>query len=177
MSILTNTETKEKAEEKTMSKKILSIVLLIATLFVCGSAYAVTTGEKNALSAANNYLSFTAFSKTGLFDQLKFEGYTDSEAKYAVENCGADWKEQAVKAAQSYLSFMAFSNSGLIDQLKYDGYTEEEAKYGVENINADQGDQAVQKVKEYLRYTAFSHRGLVDQCNCSVTPLYPTLGA
>lgn len=55
-----------------------------------------------SLSAANNYLSFTAFSKTGLFDQLKFEGYTDSEAKYAVENCGADWKEQAVKAAQSY---------------------------------------------------------------------------
>ena len=33
-----------------------------------------TTGEQNALDSANRYLSFTAFSRTGLIDQLEYEG-------------------------------------------------------------------------------------------------------
>ena len=91
-----------------------------------------TTGEKNALRAANNYLNFTAFSYNGLIDQLKFEGYTAEEAKYGADHCGADWMEQAVKSAESYLEYSAFSREGLIDQLEFEGFTHEQAVYGVE---------------------------------------------
>ena len=90
-----------------------------------------TLGEKNALAAANTYLSFSAFSAQGLIDQLEFEGYTTQEAQYAVAKCGADWNEQAAKKAQAYLDFSSFSREGLIDQLLYEGFTQEQAEYGV----------------------------------------------
>jgi len=91
----------------------------------------VTTGMKNALRSAQNYLDFMAFSYEGLVKQLKYEQYSEEEAVYAADNCGADWNEQAAKAAETYLDFMSFSRDGLIDQLAYDGFTNEQAKYGV----------------------------------------------
>ena len=93
-----------------------------------------TMGESNALASALNYLSFSSFSKSGLVEQLKYEGYTDSEANYAVNNCGANWKEQAAKSAKNYLDFSSFSRDGLIEQLEYEGYTHEQAVYGVEAV-------------------------------------------
>ena len=84
------------------------------------------------MKAAENYLSFSAFSYEGLIDQLEFEKYTSEQAVYAVDHCGADWFEQAVKAAESYLDFSSFSKEGLIDQLEFEGYTPEQAVYAVE---------------------------------------------
>lgn len=93
-----------------------------------------TLGEKNALASAKNYLSFSSFSKKGLIKQLEFEGFSNQEAQYAVENCGADWNEQAAKSAQNYLSFSSFSKSGLIQQLKFEGFTDEQAQYGASAV-------------------------------------------
>lgn len=95
-------------------------------------AYSATTGERNALDTAKTYLKYSAFSYTGLIDQLEFEGYSASEAKYGVDNCGADWNEQAAKSAKAYLDTMSFSKQGLIEQLEYEGFTHEQAVYGVE---------------------------------------------
>lgn len=92
----------------------------------------ITTGEANALKAAKNYLSVMAFSRDGLYKQLLFEEYTESEAAYAVDNCGADWNEQAAKCAKNYLDTMAFSRDGLIRQLEYEGFTNAQAVYGAE---------------------------------------------
>ena len=92
----------------------------------------VTTGMKNALSSAENYLRFTAFSRTGLINQLKFDQYSDPEAEYAADNCGADWYEQAEKSAKNYLDFMSFSRGGLIDQLMFDGFTRDQAEHGAD---------------------------------------------
>lgn len=91
-------------------------------------------GEQNALKSAKSYLRLsTGFSRDGLIDQLKYEGYNDSEAEYAVKNCGADWKEQAAKSAAAYLRLdIGFSRIELIKQLQYEGFTYEQAVYGVE---------------------------------------------
>lgn len=93
-----------------------------------------TIGEKNALSSAKSYLSLMAFSYSGLIKQLEFEGYSNEEATYAADNCGADWNEQAKKCAQSYLDLMSFSRSGLINQLEFEGFTREQAEYGVSAV-------------------------------------------
>lgn len=93
-----------------------------------------TMGEKNALDKAESYLNYMAFSYKGLIDQLEYEGFTTAEATYGVDNCGANWNEQAAKKAQSYIDTMSFSRSGLIDQLKYEGFTAEQAEYGVTAI-------------------------------------------
>lgn len=92
----------------------------------------VRIGKQNALAAAKLYLNSSAFSRSGLIDQLKYEGYTDDEAAYAVGHCGANWEEQAVRMAKQYLDTMPFSKSSLIEQLEYEGFTHEQAVYGVE---------------------------------------------
>ena len=91
------------------------------------SSYTPTRGEQNALSTAHGYLDTMAFSRSGLIDQLKYEGYTSSEAEYAVDNCGADWDYQAVLMAEEYLDAMPFSRSGLIEQLEYEGFSYSQA--------------------------------------------------
>ncbi|MBE5055257.1 Ltp family lipoprotein [Pseudoflavonifractor sp. DSM 107456] len=123
----------------------------------------ITLGQKNALSSAKNYLSFTYFSASGLIDQLKFEGYTDTEASYAVANCGADWNEQALGSALNYLSTIPFSYSGLFNQLTYEGFTPAEAQYGIDNCGADWNEQAAKKAQDYLDSSSFSRERLIDQ--------------
>lgn len=91
----------------------------------------VTSGMRNALQSAKDYLDAMPFSRSGLIDQLEYEGYTYSEAEYAVEHCGADWNKQAYKMAKEYLGAMSFSRSALIDQLEFEGFTHNEAVYGV----------------------------------------------
>ena len=86
------------------------------------------------MASAKSYLDYTAFSYTGLIDQLEFEGYSTEDATYAVDNCGVDWNEQAKKSAQSYTEYMSFSRDGLIEQLEYEGFTAEQAEYGASAI-------------------------------------------
>lgn len=90
-----------------------------------------TTGEKNALRTAREYLNISAFSYTGLINQLEYEGYLTEEATYAADNCNANWNEQAAKSAKEYLDVSSFSRQELINQLIYEGYTQEQAEYGV----------------------------------------------
>jgi SOS response regulatory protein OraA/RecX len=77
-------------------------------------------------------LKSSAFSYSGLKEQLEYEGFTEDESQYGVDNCSADWEEQAAKKAKSYLRHSDYSKSRLIDQLKYEGFTYEQAVYGVE---------------------------------------------
>ncbi len=95
---------------------------------------AVSLGKLNALGSAKTYLWTMAFSYSGLIKQLEFEGYTNEEAVYAADNCGADWNEQAAKSAKQYLNTMSFSRSGLIEQLEFEGFTHEQAVYGAEAV-------------------------------------------
>ena len=94
----------------------------------------VSLGKLNALASAKNYLDFSAFSAKGLKEQLEYEGYSADEAAYGVDNCGADWNEQAAKKAQDYLDFSSFSRDGLIEQLEFEGFTHEQALYGVSAV-------------------------------------------
>lgn len=87
--------------------------------------------EQNAVESAQTYLDTTAFSRTGLIKQLKFEGYSTKAATKAVDSLNINFKEQAAKHAQTYLDTSSFSRSGLIKQLKFEGYTEAQAAYGV----------------------------------------------
>lgn len=98
------------------------------------SSPSVSLGEINALKTALDYLDSMPFSYKGLIEQLEYEGYSDKEAKYGADHCGANWNEQAKKMAQSYLESMSFSRQGLLDQLEYEGFTSEQAEYGVNAV-------------------------------------------
>lgn len=92
----------------------------------------MSAGQRNAFNAANDYLAMMPFSKTGLKEQLIYEGYAEEDAEFAVNAVDVSWKEQAYMAAVKYLEMMSFSKDALIQQLEYEGYTQDEATYGAE---------------------------------------------
>lgn len=91
-----------------------------------------TTSQSNARSQAESYISTMAFSRSGLIEQLKFEGYSTADATYAVDNIDVDWYEQAVLKAEEYLDTMPMSASSLYDQLVFEGFTANQAQHGVD---------------------------------------------
>lgn len=93
-----------------------------------------TLSQKNAVGKAEDYLNYTAFSKSGLVEQLEYEGFSNEDATYAVNKVEADWKQQAVLKAEDYLNYSSFSRSGLIEQLEFEGFSNEEATYAVDEI-------------------------------------------
>jgi colicin import membrane protein len=96
----------------------------------------LTLAQENAIRSAESYLDYTAFSKSGLIEQLEYEGFSTEDATFALDtiDSNVDWNEQAVKAAKSYLDYTSFSRSGLIEQLVYEGYTNEQATHAVDEI-------------------------------------------
>ena len=113
-------------------KKFLAVtIVVLAALSLASSAQASTAGQRNALSSAQSYLQYSAFSKSGLVKQLKYEDYSSSEARWAVAHVRVNWYAQAVKSAKSYLRYSSFSRQGLIEQLEYEGFTTSQAAYGV----------------------------------------------
>ncbi|GAA3814139.1 Ltp family lipoprotein [Cellulomonas soli] len=94
-----------------------------------------SVAQQNAYRSAVNYLDFTDFSRTGLIEQLEYEGYATADGEFALARLeaegGVDWNAQAAATAASYLEFTSFSRSGLLDQLIYEGFTPEQAEYGV----------------------------------------------
>lgn len=90
-----------------------------------------TAAQENAIDAAQGYLDYTAFSRSGLIQQLKFEKYPAADAEFAVAHMGkVDWNAQAKRAAVAYLDYTSFSLEGLVEQLKFEGYTDAQARYG-----------------------------------------------
>jgi colicin import membrane protein len=79
---------------------------------------------------AKDYLEFQAFSLKGLGKQLRFEGFSASDAAYGASHAGANWMRQAARMAKDYLEFQAFSRTGLVKQLMFEGFTRTQALYG-----------------------------------------------
>jgi hypothetical protein len=105
----------------------------VVAAFLLGSvtaAHATPISRANAVRAAREYLQTAAFSFKGLVKQLKYEGYSTSDARYGTSHSGANWMKQAVRAAKEYLRTMPFSRSGMIEQLEYDGFTFAQARHG-----------------------------------------------
>lgn len=95
---------------------------------------AETAGQENARQTAEDYLDYSPFSKSGLIEQLEYEGYDTADAEYAVDNVEVNWRDQAALQAESYLEYDSFSRSGLIEQLEYEGFTTKQATYGVDQV-------------------------------------------
>ena len=117
---------------------------MIAVLFAAAPTWAgsLTGPQKNAVRSAQQYLSFSGFSRGGLIQQLSSDygdGYNVSDATVAVDSLNIDWNKQAVRSAKQYLSISGFSCKGLINQLSSsagDKYTESQASYGARQAGA-----------------------------------------
>ena len=88
----------------------------------------------NCIKKAQQYINYTAFSRSGLIEQLEYEGYSKESAEYSVDSLNIDWNSQCAKKAQQYLDYTAFSRDGLYDQLAYEGFSSEQIEYGLGQV-------------------------------------------
>lgn len=123
-----------------------------------------TEEQKAALKKALSYLSFKHYSRAELIHQLVFEEFSEEDATWAADNCGADWNENAIETAKGYIDFKPYSYAGLIRQLiNGNNFTEEEATYGVDNCEADWSEQAVRKAKGYIDKGGYSKEDIIER--------------
>ena len=94
----------------------------------------MTMGQQQATAKGESYLNMAGFSRQGLIDQLVYEGFSEADATFAVDQLAPNWNEQAAKKAQSYINMSSFSRQGLIDQLIYEGFTEAQAEHGAKAV-------------------------------------------
>jgi hypothetical protein len=91
----------------------------------------LTLAQENVIGKAKDYLSFMGFSRTGLIQQLEFEGFTTDEAAFGADNAGADWNAECAEKTKAYLDTMSFSRQGLYDQLAFEGFQPAEIDFGL----------------------------------------------
>ena len=100
----------------------------------------VTAGQAQALESARSYIEMSGFSKRGLIQQLSAsagDGFSKSEATYAADHVGADWKAEAVESAKSYMDMGGFSRQHLMEQLTSSAgekFTAAQASYAVSKV-------------------------------------------
>ena len=122
-----------------------------------------TASQTNARKSAQKYLRVLAFSRGRLINQLKYEGFSEEDAAYAVDSLNTNWNEQALKKVASYLRASAFSRSRLIGQLVYEQYSQEQAEFAVNGTAIDWNEQAAKKAANYLKVRSFSRDELIAQ--------------
>lgn len=95
-----------------------------------------TIEEENCIESMISYLEAMPFSKTGIKEQLIFEGYSEDTVEKIVEmfSSAVDWNVMAEAKANDYLNSTSFSKDGLYEQLIFEGFTEEEATYAVDKV-------------------------------------------
>lgn len=128
-----------------MARKSVAVVGIASLLVgvgvaIAAPAVAVSFGpelplspvsQQNAVRSAQEYIEISSFSRSGLIEQLIFEGFSTADATYAVDSITVDWNVQAARSAKEYLEISSFSRIGLVEQLVFEGFTPAQAQYGV----------------------------------------------
>lgn len=126
------------SQSKTIGEEITYTGTTINLVYSIGRK--PTIGETNALKKAQSYSTNMHMSKKRLYDQLTSsygEGFTASEAQYAVDHVEADWNYNALQKAKSYQKDMNMSKSRIYQQLTSnygEGFTASEAQYAIDNL-------------------------------------------
>jgi hypothetical protein len=135
----------------------------------------MTGAQQQAVDAAEDYLSGgQGFSDQGLLNQLTSsygDGFSKSDAEFAINYLNPNWDQQAVDAAQGYLGGgQGFSDQGLLQQLTSsagNGFTEAQAEYAINSLHPDWDAQAVDAAKGYMQTGGFSRSSLIQQLTSS----------
>ncbi len=120
-----------------MNRKLITLpVALLAAVALAApaSSQANPVSRAQATATAKDYLRSSAFSRKGLIEQLRFEGFSGYDAVWGTDHSGANWYRQAVLEAKGYLRSSHFSHSGLVEQLEFEGFSAAQAQYGVRGV-------------------------------------------
>lgn len=159
-------------------RSIKHIFFLIVFVFLlCGCGKDTKNVYTKVTETAKEYLEFGGYSYSGLKEAIINYGYSQEEAQYAVDHCGANWNLEAVDVANEYtnqdaiialysshdiVQMFAATYPNLIRYLVECGFTEEQARYGADHCDADWNAIANIYAKYHLNGKGISKLTLVS---------------
>ena len=120
------------------------LVCLFLAIAIILSACALTSNTSTevdylfpeAVVEAREYVNHSAVSKAYLKYHLRCAGFNEEETNYAVDNCDADWNQEAVEAIQNFIKGYADTTlQDLLFELNTKGFTEEEIYFAIKYLS------------------------------------------
>lgn len=171
----TRQTTRPAATRQTTTQQTTTQAATTQAVTVTAPTNAHNTARDRATALSKTYLEQSSDSRSQLIARITENGFSEAEAAYAADHCGADWNNQAFKAAKKYAADGSasggFSAKSMKKQLQSDGFTESEASYAVDHASIDWNAQAIKTAKTYLQLRksatdysgGFSYDSLVRQ--------------
>lgn len=127
----------------------------------------LTESRKRALSQARSLTgagSSEGYSRDALVQKLVLMNFSQEDATYAADNCGADWNEQARIFTVRQLKTVNYAGDVLILYVvEQGGFTQDQAQAGVDNVQIDWNERAIIAAKDNLKHIigGYSYEGLI----------------
>ena len=127
--------------------------------------------NKNAAEFAEEYIKDNTDEvddsrRDVLKEYLTINGFTSSEADYAVKNAKIDWKKEAVKYAKYFLKYEAsddVSRKDVEEELAKAHFTKDEIQYATNNCGVDWKSLAYKSAKYFLETSYYVSRENVEE--------------
>ena len=114
--------------------------------------------KEQAVIRAKNILGLGALSKPLLKDELTdYAGFTPTEAQYAIDNCGANWTDQAKKRAAYLISKDAYSALTLGNAIYSEGFESGDVTAAIEQFTEDDWKAEALEMAQAAYSTAFDY--------------------
>lgn len=92
----------------------------------------LTLSQKNALKKESDMLTWMYPSyEYSIYWLTTFEGFSEEDAVFAADHCGADWNEQAALCAKQQMDLMGASRDGLVQHLRMYKFNNEQIEYAL----------------------------------------------
>ena len=128
------------------------------------------SAKEAAAAEAKRFLENANYSYDGLYNELIYMGYAEEDAKYGVDNCGADWNEQAIKRAKALASQTDYDLDKLVEKLESEGFTHEQAEIAAQVVaqspearEKTEDDPAVKAAQSYFATGNYTYTALIDK--------------
>lgn len=129
------------------------------------------SAKEAAVAEAKDFLEKANYSQNGLYKELVYMGYAEEDAKYAVDNCGVDWTEQAAKHAKLLVAQSPYSYDNLVEKLESEGFSNDEASAGaliaIQDKNSKANNpktlSAIDAATKYFDSGNYSYSELIDK--------------
>ena len=148
----------------TLASLVGLIVFLATTVVACGSKsenIETKTAQieknkekelKEALDKAKSYDKSLNLSYSAMEKKLLEEDFSEKAIKYALDNVGIDWKQNALEKAKEYAKAPLISRKVIYEKLHYEnGFKDPEVNYAIDNVDVDWKKAAIEKAKDYAK--------------------------
>ena len=110
----------------------------------------MTTGQQLALERGKELVDSRGISYNYLVHELTYyNGFTEEEATFAADNCGADWYAEAVECATGYLENSPYDLEGIVSIMAYEGFTQAQTDYGLSTASGEDVSDICESVYVY----------------------------